>query len=1001
MKRKIFAGLLAVCMLLCMLPVVSLAADDAVMIDGDVIADGATVNGASLSGNTLTLNGVNADFIYLPASVTNLVLTGNNALTQEDGDIAIQAAGDLTVSGAGTLTISGGYDNGIYAAGKITVDGATISIDGAETGIYSAKSGVQSNVTVPTPTFMYDFTKPTGKLLGDGSTDLGVAGVGTTKINGDLSKGYLDTTCTGGDPYIWMNTNPSDAGIKGKDMAYMVIKYANSAPLIDQTQVMYSGGDAGMGWGPTGATWRWATNDGSWDVMTVWDGKDITSGGETFTSSVTWANSETGIKDFRLDYWSAGIVGSTWGDFKLAYIAFFATQADAEAYAAAEEKKIEIDAASGISANKVFTENGTTYTADTVISLTKNSENTLNNAPSVIGSFQTCYDAVILDGVYQCDGEAHKWMANQGNKVDVSGKSTLGLYGWFGEGSRVTKVGYQIGAQQYWTVANPSASNAAANGTTVKSNPIFYDQSLVDALGGKTTARRFYIEIDLSNVPTGSNQVGFLVELDGTTTYRVPSGWPEYISLLKNNSYDYTDGTNNYIVNGTDIYLNGADTGLDLVTSGSSYWAVGGVKVPVTKNANGTYSHADYSESGYYMGTPYTVTVKDKNGANVVGATVKMYNAQGNVVARATSSAAGVATVYAPSYTGSYKFSVEGEGFTAKTNLTATNYALTVKVDAAVVGITAIVLKNGANVTINAGDMAIATNSGSEKLEVTDSILNADTSAIDADFDATVSITGASVTVGKNFALNVYVNAAWNGSKVVVNGKAYAITAKNGELVATIDGIAPQAIADSMSISVVDNNGAAQATKTYSVKDNLVNLYNNASSSAALKTLIADLLKYAAAAQNYTGYKAGSIDASGYVGSGATASTADNKFNLSTTTAAGYNFTGATVFYDNTNKLFVGVRAADYANVTVKVNGESATIADAGNDCYGVYTDAIFANEFADTFTFELLVNGIVVQTLEYSVNTYAYRMGDAGNANAALAQALYCYGVSAANYVA
>ena len=49
----------------------------------------------------------------------------------------------------------------------------------------------------------------------------------------------------------------------------------------------------------------------------------------------------------------------------------------------------------------------------------------------------------------------------------------------------------------------------------------------------------------------------------------------------------------------------------------------------------------------------------------------------------------------------------------------------------------------------------------------------------------------------------------------------------------------------------------------------------------------------------------------------------------------------------------------------------------------------------------ELYANGVLAQTLTYSVNTYAYRMGDAGNANAALALALYNYGVAAGNYVA
>ena len=61
---------------------------------------------------------------------------------------------------------------------------------------------------------------------------------------------------------------------------------------------------------------------------------------------------------------------------------------------------------------------------------------------------------------------------------------------------------------------------------------------------------------------------------------------------------------------------------------------------------------------------------------------------------------------------------------------------------------------------------------------------------------------------------------------------------------------------------------------------------------------------------------------------------------------------------------------------------------------------AFSALAFGEVLTFELQVNGETVQTLTYSVNSYAYSKYDEGNAMSNLALALYRYGVSAVAYV-
>ena len=66
------------------------------------------------------------------------------------------------------------------------------------------------------------------------------------------------------------------------------------------------------------------------------------------------------------------------------------------------------------------------------------------------------------------------------------------------------------------------------------------------------------------------------------------------------------------------------------------------------------------------------------------------------------------------------------------------------------------------------------------------------------------------------------------------------------------------------------------------------------------------------------------------------------------------------------------------------------------------YTDAIYAIDFDDVYTFELYEGETLVQTLTYSVKSYVYSMANGTTSNEsmiALAKALYAYGKSAEAY--
>ena len=61
-------------------------------------------------------------------------------------------------------------------------------------------------------------------------------------------------------------------------------------------------------------------------------------------------------------------------------------------------------------------------------------------------------------------------------------------------------------------------------------------------------------------------------------------------------------------------------------------------------------------------------------------------------------------------------------------------------------------------------------------------------------------------------------------------------------------------------------------------------------------------------------------------------------------------------------------------------------------------TDAIEAIRFGEVFSFQLVENDVVIQTLEYSVNSYAFSKQNSETMGE-LALALYNYGLSAEAY--
>lgn len=288
------------------------------------------------------------------------------------------------------------------------------------------------------------------------------------------------------------------------------------------------------------------------------------------------------------------------------------------------------------------------------------------------------------------------------------------------------------------------------------------------------------------------------------------------------------------------------------------------------------------------------------------------------------------------------------------------------------------------------------------------------------------AFTGASVLLGKDLSLlysvrihDVTLSADDLAVRFTLNGKSVTVreyTTLNGEYIFTLDGIAPQQMGDLIDAEILVGESVIASHKGYSIKENLKSLLSSGAAElgiseekhAAMKTLIADLLTYGAAAQIYTGYATDSPVTDGVEGlapSTVSPTEQDAMILTGNQNPAAY-FGKATVHFDTVNSIRVTVVGiTDAANVTVKVDGVSYRLDEGVKSGEGLYvfsTDGILATGFDSRHVFELLVDGETVSSLSYSVNAYAYAMisgGAESDSMQDLAFALYRYGVSADAY--
>ena len=281
-----------------------------------------------------------------------------------------------------------------------------------------------------------------------------------------------------------------------------------------------------------------------------------------------------------------------------------------------------------------------------------------------------------------------------------------------------------------------------------------------------------------------------------------------------------------------------------------------------------------------------------------------------------------------------------------------------------------------------------------------------------------VSIYGASMTVGSTLAMNYYVAGCIGSNYYMtfsVNGTvSEPVTGINqyGYLMFTFDNIPPHMMSETISAMVYDGEGNALLDEAFefSVKEyatKVLSLYGN---DEKLSNLVADMLKYGAAAQRYKNFALNSlattdIDLTDKGNTSTPTNTDDARTNVIEADTGidknVYAFTATGVRFDFDNKIYVKFKTDDISKIKLTCNGKNVTASiEAGEGIYVFYTDGISATEFDKVFTFQLYVDDVLCQTITYSVNSYAYAKYDGQTDGISdLVIALYRYGLSAKEY--
>ena len=269
---------------------------------------------------------------------------------------------------------------------------------------------------------------------------------------------------------------------------------------------------------------------------------------------------------------------------------------------------------------------------------------------------------------------------------------------------------------------------------------------------------------------------------------------------------------------------------------------------------------------------------------------------------------------------------------------------------------------------------------------------------VETDLIPDTRIIGQSISVGENFAMNVYVEVVdehvpqmqFTMGETVVVAEGVLVNAKLNKYVYRMDNIAAYDLATECSIRLFIEEKEIDSM-LYSIEAYL-NALSKKEISDDLKTLIADIVVYGQAAEAYVGKKGGIQTIEGLSATQYTGLT-ETDYKKSAFLNDGIEITSVNVVCADVNSLAIRFTSTIEGTPTVKINGNvvAFTEVEAGSGVYEIKSKALYVAGCDDRFKVTISVDDNVVQTLIYSVESYVYEKQNSSNqTEAKYAKALY-----------
>ena len=252
------------------------------------------------------------------------------------------------------------------------------------------------------------------------------------------------------------------------------------------------------------------------------------------------------------------------------------------------------------------------------------------------------------------------------------------------------------------------------------------------------------------------------------------------------------------------------------------------------------------------------------------------------------------------------------------------------------------------------------------------------------------AIVGATLQIGSSLTVNYYADITGNvenalmrftRNKNVVEIKG-VFDESSGYFVFDYAGINPQCMNDFIKAELVIDGKTVSVKENYSVKSYCENLITKTadeltltqSAHDALKTLLADMLVYGAASQEYKQYNLENLpDTSKWVSQYKSEFTVpEGVKTIIGNTDENNMIASAGVNMSNVNKVYFKIKVTD--DVIIKLNDvviDKSALTKNSNGTYTLYSEGIKATQFDKVFTLQLIKDGNEISRIQYNTNAY------------------------------